>query len=329
MTSFITGAALLTLVGCGGGGSSSTTSSSTTTTVAESEQVSITEENAAVVTVESIGALKGVGESLPQGDMMDMGGMTKILTKSAMISKQNIGDPSKLMAANSDLSALCSGGGQLTQVSNSSTSVSWVYNECKMNDDTTINGEVVMGFNQSQTEYTFEWKNYSETGTDFNGFEYTSYSYQTSSTKMIMNIEGLTDGEVTQEDAYAFLYNYTYQVADAQYSYGDFKAEYKGLNIVMAEENGIFSMSMNGYIYTSCLGSWIEYTTITPLQVDENDDSVDCPIAGEFKIGGNGSEIGIKFNSDQSIDVTLNGSAYQHYNNCSDLPETDEGSCAM
>ena len=98
------------------------------------------------------------------------------------------------------------------------------------------------------------------------------------------------------------------------YTDGSDRMDFKDYAVILTGDN----LTLDGLVKTSCIGAWIEVKTIQPLVMPGF-----CPTAGEISIIGNGSNINMVFNADESVDVTLNGEAYNSYNSCDELPSSD------
>ena len=95
------------------------------------------------------------------------------------------------------------------------------------------------------------------------------------------------------------------------------KVEYKDFNFSVDGIGRITTMRMNGFVKASeCFKGWLEIITLTPVKAAE---SANCPTSGKFQVKGGSSSMTVTYNSDESIDVNINGSS-QHYDNCEDLP---------
>lgn len=292
----------LSLTGCGGGGSNP--ESMNFTPPSSSEQVIINETNQDMVTATAVDAIgAGLNTETP---------LLKGNSSSSSFSKYSSKEPmfKKVLSTTKSLKTLaqsgseeCPYGGNITYTATSETSGSGSYNNCQLGPDTTVNGSIKVtgdGYSGTATYTNFSMTDGSETLMAFDSLKYTfrfNSNYDLLSMSMTMNGSATT--------------------FDERVEYGNYTFSMDTLN------NNDLKLSVNGYIKTPCLNAWLQVTTSENIIISP---SASCPTSGSITIGGNASNMNVTFNSDYSADISVNGGALQHYNNCNDL---DSGICTQ
>jgi len=291
---FVTSVSVFT-IGCGSSGG--TDGSGTGGDAGTQPTVTITTENADKVTSGTVQSISGALE-LESGGIPYTGAVSNNIAKSA--SKLN--KLSNIAAATLEPGTLaesgtesCSGGGSVSYNGNESTGGTVTFNQC-VESGITINGTMVLTISGADTTTKlsdFSVKaSYADAGSSYNVEAY----YQTAIVHLNTNTYDMdltaTGYAVENADRFDFE-NYSMTKTGNQYTF-------------------------NGLVKTDCMGGWIELKTTKALVMDN---SYGCPTAGEIISIGDNSEMKFVFNTDTSVDVTVNGAAYKSYNSCDDLPE--------
>ncbi|MGB5506455.1 MAG: hypothetical protein WBM70_07210 [Sulfurovum sp.] len=252
-----------------------------------SELVTITEQNADAVVASAIGSISGA---------MDIEDIPLLSTSSSVAKSTSIiTQYAKTISTDLQISAIvtgteaCSGGGTVTyNVDDITEEGTITFNEC-VESDVTIDG--TMELTIDGTNYIAEFIGLKiQMLDDIIFYEYAIVNLNEYNSDLSITITGYSTDGVNRMD----LKDYTATIT------GD-------------------NLTINGLVKTSCISAWIEVKTTQALVMPGY-----CPIAGEVSILGNGSDIKMVFNSDESVDVSLNGQAYDSYNTCNELPSLDE-----
>lgn len=288
----------LGLTACGGGSSSNDVS--LTPAPAESKKVTIDASNQDEVVATTVKAIDQGNsfQSLPvlkssktSSDKI----LSKTINQPAFKKALGIAKNFKTLAASQ--SYTCTDGGSIS-VSGTQTSGTAVYSHCE-EYGAVIDGTVSVSSNSEGTSGTATFTDFSMTldGELSSYIKYMKYQYtydtvhyKLSNLSITMEGYAITYGERTDFNNYKFTY-----------------AE---------DDNGNVDFTINGFVKNSCLGGWIEIKTLKTVHREE----YSCPNKGEISVGGNGSELTVTFNLDQSADLSINGSPSEHYNSCDDLP---------
>jgi len=277
-------------VGCGGGGGGGGTVET------PKEMVTITKDNAEKViggTVESIGAAL----DLEDGSLIPM---TNTVSDNIAESATKFNRLGNIASANLEPGTLaesgtesCSGGGSVSYNGDENTGGTVKFDQC-VEQGITINGSMDIRINGADTTTTltnFSVKGSTSTPTG-------SYSF-----------------EVFYSNATVHLNTSTYDMSLTATGYSiENGKKFEFENYRMTKTGNKYTF--NGLIKSDCIGGWVEIKTNTPLVMDQ-----DCPTAGEIVTIGNNSEMKTVFNSDKSVDVTLNGEKIEHYQTCDEMPE--------
>jgi len=183
----------------------------------------------------------------------------------------------------------CTQGGTLTSSLLDNISVI-TYEGCK-ESNTTVNGEIKISYDNTAKEITYTLSDYSLVS----GHE----SYTTPSTVYKVSAASVsytTTGKVVSGETTTEFDNYRYS-----------------LNLV---ENKV-AISIDGYVKPQSLENWIALKTNNVMQVAEDT----CPLSGNLEAQGDTSKLGVTFANDKSVDVMLNGTLAQEYENCEGLPQ--------
>ena len=262
---------------------------SSDTPVSESplELVTITEQNADSVIASAVGSISG---AMDIDDLPVLSTTSSVAKSSSMMTQyaKSVATDLSLDRAVSETVA-CSEGGSITADGNEVTGGTVTYNEC-VESGVTIDGTMILTIDGS--DYTVEFIDLRIQMNEYIAYyERATLEFNENSLDISMTITGyLTEGS-------------------NRVDYKDYSASITG-----------DSLSLNGFVKTNCLDAWVEVKTIQPLAMPGS-----CPIAGEISIAGNSSEINMVFNADESVDVTLNGEAYDSYTTCDDLPSLEAG----
>ena len=82
---------------------------------------------------------------------------------------------------------------------------------------------------------------------------------------------------------------------------------------------------VDGSLSSSCINNlWFDINTTKDI---EKNSTIDCPTAGVVEIDGNSSKLTAKYNSDESIDIFLDGNLTKSYSSCDDMESDLEGEC--
>ncbi len=89
------------------------------------------------------------------------------------------------------------------------------------------------------------------------------------------------------------------------------------------DNSDLIRIWISGNLKTPCLDSWISFATPEAISgyVYQS-----CPTSGKVIVSANGASETLRFNSDGSVDQTLNGET-THYDSCSDL-DSSSNSCS-
>jgi hypothetical protein len=90
---------------------------------------------------------------------------------------------------------------------------------------------------------------------------------------------------------------------------------YDDFSLGFSDTGTALSVTMDGFVQTSCLDGWVEVATPTALVFPYD---FSCPLAGEVNLHGDG-DASIIINSDTSLDITVNGST-EYFATCDDIP---------
>ncbi len=280
-------------VGCG-----SSSGGDGGTSVSTQPTVTITTENADKVISGTLQSISGAFE-LGSGGIPYTGTISNNIAKSA--SKLN--KLSNIAAATLEPGTLaesgtesCSGGGSVSYNGNESTGGTVTFSQC-VESGITIDGTMILTISGADT--TTELSNFSLKGS-YADAAYT-YSFEAYYQTAIVHLNTNTyDMDLTAT-------GYAVENADRF----DFE------NYSMTKTGNQYTF--NGLVKTDCMGGWIELKTTKALVMDN---SYDCPTAGEIISIGDNSEIRFVFNTDTSVDVTVNGAAYKSYSSCDELPDS-------
>ncbi len=246
--------------------------------------VSITDENADDVISASVLSVKGItdiGDILLGDGSANIAKSTSHLNTLGNIAAANL-EPGTLAESGTES---CSGGGSVSYDGNENTGGTVTFNQC-VESGTTINGTMVLSINGADTT------------TNFTNFSVKAY-----------------DAEVFYSSATVNLNTDTYDMSVTVTGYAvDDGSRYDFENYSLTKTGNSYTFA--GFVKTDCMGGWIEIKTNQALVMYDS-----CPTAGDIVAIGNNSELRMVFNSDMSVDVSVNGEAYDTYPNCDDLPE--------
>jgi len=251
------------------------------------ELVTITEQNADAVVASAIGSISSA---------VDIEDIPVLSTTTSSVAKSNsiMTKYAKTLSTgfSPDIAATetiaCSGGGSITADGDEITGGTVTFNEC-VEPDGTIDGTMILTIDGSN--YTAEFINLKiQMHEIIVYYENASMHFNENSTDLSLTITGYSTDGINRMD----LKDYTASIT------GD-------------------NFSFNGFVKTNCIGAWVEVKTTQALVMPGY-----CPISGEISILGNGSDIEIVFNSDESVDVYLNGQTYDNYSTCDELPSLEE-----
>lgn len=261
-------------------------SSETPVSEAPLELVTITEQNADAVVASAVGSILGA---------MDIEDLPVLSTSSVAKSTSVMTRYAKTVSTDLGLdiavseTVACSEGGTITADGNEETGGTITFNEC-VESGVTIDGTMILTIDGSN--YTTEFINLKiEMNEIIAYYEHAIITFNENSTDLSLTMTGYSTDGINRMD----FEDYTASVA------GD-------------------TLSVNGLVKTNCIGDWIEVQTTQALVMPGF-----CPIAGELSIVGNNSNIKIVFNADESVNVFLNGEAYESYATCDDLPSLEAG----
>ena len=270
------------LSACGGGGSSDAPVSETPL-----ELVTITEQNADSVIASAVGSISG---AMDIEDIPVLSTTSSVAKSSAMMT-QYAKSVSTAISLDSEVSqtVACSGGGTVTADGDEVTGGTVTYNEC-VESGVTIDGTMILTIDGSN--YTVEFIDLRmQMDAIIAYYEDATIQFDEYSTDLSVTMTGYSTDGINRMDFEDYSVSIT----------GD-------------------SLSLNGFVKTNCMGSWIEVETTQALIMPGF-----CPNAGEISIVGNSSNIKMVFNADESVDVLLNGQPYASYITCDDLPSLDAG----
>ena len=273
------------MIGCGGGSSNP---------VADTKQYTeISDSNADQViasTVASVGGILDTGEDLPIIGSSDSNlaiSTEKFVSKLITSSDVN----AKIIVAESG-SVACTNGGSYSYTGDA-TSATVTFDQCT-EGDRVMNGTMTMTLNDpamtvEMIDFSIVYTGETELYYEYVKIEYSDIYDVNSDFSITMTGTATVGGETVEVENYSLVKS------------GD-------------------SYRFSGLISSACMGGWVEITTTTPLTMSTDG----CPESGEIVVSGeNDSELTITFNSDQSVDVSVNGEAYAHYNNCEDMPSIE------
>lgn len=251
------------------------------------ELVTITEQNADAVMASAVGS---ISDATDIEDIPVLSTSSSIAKSSTMMTQyaKTVSTDFALDIAVSETVA-CSEGGTITADGNEVSGGTVTFNECT-ESGVTIDGTMILTIDGS--DYTVEFVGLSmEMDTLILYYESALLSFNEYSSDLSVAITGYVDDGSNRMD----FKDYTASVT------GD-------------------TLSINGLVKTNCITEWIEVKTTQALVMPGF-----CPTAGEISIVGNGSNITMVFNADESVDVSLNGQPYASYATCDDLPSLDAG----
>jgi len=251
------------------------------------ELVTITEQNADSVIASAVGSISG---AMDIEDIPVLSTTSSVVKSSSMMTQyaKSISTGISLDSAVSQTLA-CSGGGTVTADGDEATGGTVTYDEC-VESGVTIDGTMILTIDGSN--YTVQFIDLRMQMDEIIAYyEDATIQFNEYSTDMSVTITGYSTDGMNRID-------------------------FKDYSVSITGD----SLSLNGLVKTNCLDAWVEVKTIQPLAMPGF-----CPIAGEISIAGNSSEINLVFNADESVNVTLNGEAYNSYTTCEDLPSLDAG----
>lgn len=274
------------LTACGGSDSGSSTS-----VPSGSEHLAITGTNSDQVSVMAIGAVLGSSDLNDSAEFKVVGAQNSTKLIDAAKTPVNILlNQKRSKALGKSVSENCSGGGSITASSTDITGNSGTvtFNNC-IEDGTTMNGKV----------------SFSESG-DTSTLKYTNFSLKDDEASVVFN-----SATFVSSDSYSLLDLTGYAEV------GSDRADYKNYR-VEAEQTGSFTstITIDGYIKTTCTVKWLNIVTNKDIVVN---DFENCPTDGQLTVKGNNSSLSVVYNSDQSIDISVNSGASTHYDNCTDV----------
>lgn len=167
-----------------------------------------------------------------------------------------------------------------------------------------------------------------EGGEETNGTASFTISSENSMNMVMTDLTMLSDDEVAVFDSATFVQNGSASSFEltGYFSDGTDRVDFKNYKVdktTLSEDPYSASMILSGSFKTSCDNSWYNISTSQAMLVSEYEG---CPTAGRVTASGGGSSMSVTYNSDQSIDVSTNGSS-QHYDNCTDLDPASGGMC--
>lgn len=178
-----------------------------------------------------------------------------------------------------------------------------------------------VSYDGTDTQATLTFNNCIENGVYLNGkmnITANGSDYTVSMTAFTVEMDNI---KAFYENAIVSFNEYDYNSFSATitgYSIDDSnRVDMKNFTIVKNNE----SYTVDGLLKTSCIGGWIEMKTISAIYISYYNS---CPSAGEILVTGSNSSLRTIFNSDQSINVLLNGNTYKNYENCLKLPSVED-----
>jgi hypothetical protein len=132
--------------------------------------------------------------------------------------------------------------------------------------------------------------------------------------------------ELNQSDPSASNSNYTFKISSAYFierinKDKSERVDIKDYEVSSTGNQDKVSMEIKGsFKESSCLDQWINVKTVRPIVMLTNNT---CPTAGQMSMTVSQSTTTITYNTDQSIDISGNGTS-QHYDNCNDLNNIDD-----
>ncbi len=294
------------LSGCGG--------SNPETSIKESDKIAISSSNKNNVTYETISLLR-LGEKSSKPPKTGYGASSHSKVTLPLIQQPYKLIPSYLLSStdniNTQLGATqteqCHDGGSISITSDGSGSGTIVYNNCEMGD-VTINGKVfVASTNKDSATITFT--DYSLKSADGEiVWKSAEYDYRAQNNIFVMSIT--MTGHISATGVRTDFIKYKTKI-----TVNNYKNQYA--------DNYSISLALSGFIKTNCLGGWIEISTPTDVVLKKNRI---CPTQGKIVVKGNNSKYTLRFNTDQSADIEVNGDN-THYDHCRDI-EDEESSCS-
>ena len=275
------------LTACGGSDNSSSLS-----IPSESEHVSITASNSSQVSSTAMIAISGYSDiDDSQASFKVVGSQNgSQLLDFAKLPMNYLNTQKRSKALAKTVSESCSGGGSISADSEdySGSSFTVSFSNC-IEGGTTMNGKISV----------------SESG-DTSTATYSNFSLKDSEASVVFNsAKFVTTDTRTSLDLTGYV-----EVGSERVDYKNYKVE--------AEQTLLYTytLSVNGYIKTSCTGKWLNIVTNRDIVISEYDN---CPTEGKVTVNGNSSSLSVAYNDDQSVDIYVNGGAAQHYDNCTDV----------
>ena len=246
--------------------------------------VKITVDNADDVLAASVQSISGILEiqNIAVGDSSsNIANNASKINELGNIASTDL-EPGTLAESGTDT---CSDGGSVSYDGNENTGGTVIFDQC-VEYGTTINGKMVLSINGDKVNTVL-----------------TNFSVISS------------DATVYYSNATINLNTNTYNMSATMTGYAIDKGsrfDFENYSFTKTDNNYTFA----GLIKNDCMGGWIEIKTNKALII-----GYDCPTAGEIVAIGNNSELKTVFNSDMSIEVFVNGEAYDTYANCHELPD--------
>lgn len=197
-----------------------------------------------------------------------------------------------LAVSSTDDSYICKGGGSISSDIEGEVSTV-IYENCK-EENTTINGQIKISYNEATKEITYVMSNYSMIGVNS--------EYATESTTYVVsagNINYNTTGKSIVDNMTVEFDNYNYTIALV---------------------NNRIDISLDGFVKTSSLDGWVRIKTSQPMQLTDNT----CPASGEIDIDGDNSKLKVQFKSNKSVDIYMNSALTEQFEDCSKIPSSLE-----
>ena len=134
------------------------------------------------------------------------------------------------------------------------------------------------------------------------------------------------DKEAYYESAYIKLDNNNiYEELSGYMKEGQKSAYFKDLHLEIKSFDEKKVYRVDGSLATSCIDNkWIDINTTTAI---EKNITLNCPTKGVIEIDGNSSKIEAIYNSNESIDIYLDGNLTKTFNSCEEMEEEVESSC--
>ncbi len=106
---------------------------------------------------------------------------------------------------------------------------------------------------------------------------------------------------------------------------GNKSSQFKDFVINEEKNLDIINFNANGSLATSCINNeWLDINTTKTI---EQNITKDCPEAGTVEIKGKNDTLTIKYKSDESIDIYLDGNITRTYNSCEEMAEDAGSEC--